>query len=419
MSVLNETRNYSSCASRVRFMGGAMIVVMMLGWLASVWPLDDSLDAQGTPIGADFSMFYVSGKVVADGHHAQLYNQALHQQQLHEVFPNLKADFCLPYRYPPVVAGLLSPLSRLSYPQAYVVWTLLAVASMLLSAVLMKPEWSRLSSSWRQASAIAFCGWPVVWETIIGGQASWLALLIVAASYRLLIANRIVCVGVVLGFAAYKPNVLALFALGLAIRYPKMLLGITLSGAAMLVGSWAVTGADGIASYLTMLTGMTSGPWVVETPYWKVHGLATWTDALIPGYGKALTLIFGCGFVAAIGTWWRREASSTNSNPIAVSLLLIANGLFNPYTPIYDLLLWGPAVLLLMSSTGGFKSTSNELQQTLLWRPSPALVNCGAMLLLLGPHLSQTTAKFLGWQVFPLAVVALIAAARTGRTVSS
>ena len=100
-------------AERIRFLACAMGLVFLMGWGAWFWPLDDLLDRQGTPLGADFSMFYVAGQVVADGATDQLYHQAEHQRRLHELFPGLSPQFCLPFRYPPMVALLMSPLARL------------------------------------------------------------------------------------------------------------------------------------------------------------------------------------------------------------------------------------------------------------------------------------------------------------------
>ena len=72
---------------------------------------DDLLDRSGTPLGADFSMFYVAGQMTAAGETAQLYDQAAHQARLHDLFPGIDPQFALPYRYPPIVALLMVPLA--------------------------------------------------------------------------------------------------------------------------------------------------------------------------------------------------------------------------------------------------------------------------------------------------------------------
>ena len=118
MTALVRTSNVA-IAARLQFLACGMLVVMLLGWVAAFYPLDDLLDRQGTPLGADFSMFYAAGKVAGSEPSSSLYDQAVHQQQLHRLFPALSANFCLPYRYPPFVAALMAPLSTLPYWKAY------------------------------------------------------------------------------------------------------------------------------------------------------------------------------------------------------------------------------------------------------------------------------------------------------------
>src|SRR5690554_1076432 len=93
---------YVAVAQRLRFMSQAFLIVMLIGWISWFYPFDDLLDRQGTPLGADFSMFYVSGQVAGSESADRLYDQAEHQQQLQALFPGISKSFCLPYRYPPL-----------------------------------------------------------------------------------------------------------------------------------------------------------------------------------------------------------------------------------------------------------------------------------------------------------------------------
>src|SRR6185436_2939235 len=102
-----------------------------------------------------------------------------------------------------------------------------------------------------------------------------------------------------------------------------------------------------------------------------------------------------------------------NGAAAAFAGLLVVNALFNPYTPIYDLVLLGPAAV--------FAVEACMIQQN-LGRNLAARAGCVQLALaalFFGPHLSQALAKTVGVQCFPLVLLAIAAgsialAARTG-----
>jgi hypothetical protein len=61
---------------RARFITIVLLSLFLLGWALWFWPYDDLLDRSGTPLGADFSMFYVAGQMNIAGEAAQLYDQS-------------------------------------------------------------------------------------------------------------------------------------------------------------------------------------------------------------------------------------------------------------------------------------------------------------------------------------------------------
>ena len=85
------------------------------------------------------------------------------------------------------------------------------------------------------------------------------------------------------------------------------------------------------------------------------------------------------------------------------SLLLIVNSLFNAYTPIYDLALLIPAVLLTAEHL-----IAEEAKARRGWNTSAMVwVYLSLAVLFFGPHLSQSVAKLTGCQPFTLALLAL------------
>jgi hypothetical protein len=105
------------------------------------------------------------------------------------------------------------------------------------------------------------------------------------------------------------------------------------------------------------------------------------------------------GAICAIGTgvWWRR---SPHQQSLAISILLLVNALFNPYTPIYDL------VLLLVA---GVLAVQFYLQEVNSCSEQRALSTVYAILVIgcFGPHLSQSMASVLGVQLLPLILLTM------------
>lgn len=416
----------NSVADRTRFLACAMAVVCLAGWISWFWPFDDLLDRQGTPLGADFSMFFTAGQIASDGEFAKLYDQAEHQRRLHESFPGLDAQFCLPFRYPPAVALVLAPLSRLPYAAA---WGAFSIASCLAyagslyllakcplppfwrtretSELLQLPKWSQrtfLTAVW------ACVGWPVAWEVLIGGQASMFALAIVVVAIALISNQRLVLAGAVLALSAYKPNVLVWFAVGIALRHPRVVLGaVPVLGA--MAGFSCLAGRERLGEYLQLALDLTSGAWDIETPFWKAHSFASCFELVMPGHGRSATILIGLLASAMISIVWRREDAkgSTWSQPFSLAGLLVVNALLNPYTPIYDLVLLAPAGWLVLK---GFSSAPAKENSPV----SAAFVQCWLAVLFFGPHLSQALARPLGLQLFPFALAAVGVAVLTTKS---
>ena len=100
------------------------------------------------------------------------------QQRLHALFPGIDEEFCLPFRYPPFVALLAAPLAALPYAFSYALFVLISAVAWFAALRCLASEVTFLQGPWRRTVWLAAAGWPVVLETLIGGQASLLALLI-------------------------------------------------------------------------------------------------------------------------------------------------------------------------------------------------------------------------------------------------
>ncbi len=385
-------------AERVQFVAAVVLIVFLVGWCVWFYPYDDLLDRSGTPLGADYAMFYVAGQIVLDGASDELYEQAEHQRRLQQLFPAIDPRAALPYRYPPFVALLMAPLAALPYVVSYGVFLAASCACGLTALRLLCCELG-CPADLRPLVYLAFAGWPVALETIIGGQASMFALLLMAATTVLLRHRRYLAAGAVIALAAYKPNVLLLVGVGCVLYRPRTLRGVLPAAALLVALSLAAGGWQGLVDYYRLTTQLAVGSWDVDTPFWKVHSLSSWLGLLVEGRQRLLGLLLG--LLAVTGVVWRwRRAEAAGGTPLLISLALLVtiNALANAYTPIYDLTLLAAGVLLTAASLG----TGEEEP----WRRHLPAAQLLLAILFLGPHMSQSAARLLGVQLFPLALLA-------------
>lgn len=387
-------------SERIQFVSCAILILFVLGWIGWFYPFDDLLDQSGTPLGADFSMFYVAGQVVLDGAGDQLYDQVEHQRRLHQLFPAIDPSFALPYRYPPVVATLMAPVAALPYALAYGVFLLLSCLAWWTAARKLVAASPMLRDSWQRSLRWAIIGWPVALETLVGGQASMFALLIAVSVYVLLRNRQVAFAGAILALAAYKPNVLALLALGCLIRYPRMLKGFVPAATAVGLLCLVPNGWEGLRQYRELTASLATQSWDVATPLWKVHGLAPWFNLLLGVEGRLVCGLFGVAATCFVAV--RARVASANDHaiePIWFAMLISINALFNAYAPIYDLVLLSIGVVL----------TTEHLVRHCGPNVSRSLVATQLLFAIVyfGPHLSQAVAKSTGAQPFGLVFASL------------
>ncbi len=380
-------------AARFRFLGLATGIAFLLAWVVNFAPWNDLLDKQETPLGGDYPMFYLGGQIVAAGEVARLYDLDEHHERLRALFPSLGKEDLLPYRYPPFVAGASSFLARLPYGWSWVCFAALSLAAAFLARHLLL-KWQPADTSFLQAASLALCGWPVALEVFVGGQASFFALAIAAASIYFLSQNKPRLAGAVLALALYKPNVLIFFVLGCLLRYPRLLWGFIPVAGLLALASLATAGWEGCWDYAHLGQSLVQSSWEIPTPFWKIHGLISWLDFWLPTYGRPIVVASG---LAAVVAWTWRSYSRTQTSPDDqardFALLITLNTLFNPYPPLYDLVLLAiPAWVAL-----------RQCEASAMNRSAVALA---AGVFFFGPHFSQALSWQLHGQLFTLALVA-------------
>ncbi len=339
--------NPAEIQARFRFLGLGAAVVCLATWAWAFRPFDDAIDGFGTPIGADFACFYVAAQMTAHGRVDELYDPRAAERELHALFPTLAPHESLPFRYPPFVAGLVRPLALLSYPAAWLLFTAGSVAALAWSWRMLVGQTTLLADDARRSAALClFIGWPVVWETLLGGQWSSWSLGIVCTATYLVDRRRFVGAGAVLALAAFKPSATTYFAAGLLLRYPRTILGAVPVGAALVAASWWVVGTSGMQAYAELGGRLAAGDWDVVPDAKKFHDLLPLAAALFGSRARAVLLVVGAAAtLAAVGASRRKATSTAGGDPQLFARLLTINFLAGTYVPIYDLLLVAPSLL--------------------------------------------------------------------------
>ena len=262
--------------------------------------------------------------------------------------------------HPPFEWLLFVPLTYLSYLPAYLVWTFLNVVMMTLSLGMLRKtfaETQRLSPLFLILSVAAFA--PAV-RALIQGQDSVLLLLLVTLSLFLLARSRLVLAGAVLACGLFKFHLVLPLALVLAVRRPRLLLGL-FPVAAVLLAIWAtMTGWHGIADYGHL------------TAYTETHGAAGTRISAMPNLrgliaelagkseGTSGTLLAIVSATAALGiALWEVGRRATGTR-FAFAVAIVTCILVGYHAVIHDLTLLLPVVLMLFSAPGA--ATRSEMR---------------------------------------------------------
>lgn len=224
---------------RARFYSVAVIVaIVAVVVVESV--LAGASEAPADRIGGDYPAFYGAGRIAATGDWDDLYSfdrQVEAQADLYTTEAGEQAWF---FAYPPQVAAIYRPLAAIEYNWSYLVHTILMMALLWASALLVRPmvPWMRGRVSFAVALALLF--WPM-FRAVTGGSNTALTLFLIASVWRLIHDNNEVAAGVVLAGLFYKPQfAVPLVGLFLIAGYWRVVAG-ALAGAGVFYAAGAAT----------------------------------------------------------------------------------------------------------------------------------------------------------------------------------
>jgi hypothetical protein len=282
--------------------------VMLVG--ALVW-------ADRTPgiTQTDFSVTYVGARMVYLGLGAHLYDLAEQQKIKEAVHIGGKT---LIYEHPPFEALFISPLGRLPYRTAYLLWGVLNVVIWLSLPLLLRAHLPTPADN--LSYTLLWLLFAPLWITLYVGQSSLLILLLYSLGLLLLKRQQDFACGLVIGLALLKFQ----FAVPLACIFLlrgkwKVIQGFSTTALLFLGLSVVAVGWGGISSYVHLLTAASSHP--DNLSYGAAVDMATIQGFVHGAFGRifskslSLTFVIGTSGLLILWTarsWNRREQLPDN-----------------------------------------------------------------------------------------------------------
>jgi hypothetical protein len=302
------------------------------------------LDRHGLVKGTDFVHFYVLGSLALEHRGAALYNVLLQAAMAEKIVPGAQPLYFVAL-YGPQVSLLFAPFARLPYGWALLAWSLL---NCMIYAACCFAVWKtcpRLRQH-RLTVVILAIAYPAFFHLIAWGQTSAPALACFTLAYLALRSNKHFLAGLAMGLLVYKPQLGFVAALLFLVSGQWLaVVGAVVSAAAELSVGWIYYGTSVMRDYLSALRHIGKVlPYLEPRPY-TTHSLRTFWSMLVP-FPSAATVLYVVSSVAVLvisGLIWRSRA------PISIrySAMLVATVLVAPHLTVYDLVILGPAFLLL------------------------------------------------------------------------
>jgi alpha-1,2-mannosyltransferase len=340
---------------RVRLIALALLAAMVLGAAFLIATSDGLNDRFGRPLGTDFSNVYAAGVSVLNGEPTAPFDPARQFTREQAIFG--QATQFYGWHYPPFFLGVAALLALLPYGLALLVWQVVTLLLYLLSmrAILsghLPQEAETKNVHLWLLLAVAF---PAVFINLGQGHNGFLTAALFGAALVMLV-ERPILAGVLIGCLAYKPQFGLLIPLVLVVSGRWRVFAAAVATVALLV--LAVTLAFGAEVWTAFLASAKFSRTVVleqgGTGWHKIQSVFSWVRM----WGGGITLAYIMQgaitlLVAAALAWlWRSKAAF----PLKAAALAIGCLLATPYSLDYDLMLLAPAIAYLAADgmTRGF-----------------------------------------------------------------
>jgi hypothetical protein len=280
---------------------------------------------------SDFIVFWEAARRLAA--HTDPYNASAASAAAWHQLGIAHPPYPLPYPYLPELAWLLTPLGRLSFSAADVIWLGVSLAGLIVAVAVLVVV-ARRQPSPAHDRALLVCAATVTLASASGiaeGQLDVVVLLLTALGVALLPGRRFAA-GVLLGVAAVnKPQIFWLVPLALLmVREWRTVAGmVTGAVAAFALGFLLVPSSEMVEWLRQLFQGYPAPSSTVAFP-----GIAT--D--VGGPPAALLTAIPLAIIALAAVWWVRERLDART---ALGLGIVLSLLVAPHDYSHDLLLVG------------------------------------------------------------------------------
>ena len=382
---------------------------------AALWIVAAGLMVLGTPYRdpfgqlkwTDFVHFYTLGDIARHGPVSALYDPEAQYRRQTELVPESAPERYLPV-YPPQIALVFAPFSRLPYHAAAWSWALL---NFVVFGAIVWLAWRPLRAVLTDRALIvaAAAAFPPVWSLVLSGQTTALPMIAFSAGAIALSRGRPVLAGVALGLLFMKPQFgLMLAVVIVACREWSLFAGVVLSGIVQSILVAGLLGSAVLRDYMRVVTYLPGIQGALEPSMDQMHSLSAMTRVLPSPVGTVVWLT-ACVWVSWLTVRvWR----NTTHVPVRMGALVIGSMLVNPHVNFYDVSVMA-APLLWISEV--FESRSERLYELRhRWR----LAVYAYYALLLAPTARLITSQLSPivplWLIYTLARVGVASPVREG-----
>ncbi len=309
----------------------------------------------GRPMGSDFVQFYSAGKLLNQHQPAVIYDIPEFSKLQHEVVPEMAPTQMLVFGYPPVVSTLFRPFALLPYRWAYCAWllfslTIYASGLWLLFRCLLRQTYRRT------AFLLALSAPMYTLETWMGGQLSVIGFLAVVLFLCCFEKRWTFLAGLALGLASYKPSLVAIPAVVMILGGCwRILAGLSVSSAVMILGSIATAGVNGFWVWILRLRVFsayaTSNEAILRrTKYVDLNSFFTVLLGASSFERAIATAATSAAFLILAWNWWRSRNQGHEVQRYLWAATITWTMMINIYVPVYDTILLVPVAALMARS---------------------------------------------------------------------
>lgn len=337
--------DHASLLTAKRLRAHGLILAFGL-WSVYTWNMSTAglRDHAGNLKGTDFLHLYTLGSLALAHRGVDLYDMAAQAALAAQRVPAAAGIRYLPL-YPPQVSIFFAPLARFSYGWALALWLSVSAGIYALCIYGVWLTCPRLHDKRLIVSTLAIA-FPAFWHLMLWGQTSAIALACFTLAFLALRKDFEFLAGLALGCLIFKPQLgVAAAVIFLVARQWRVIAGGVLSAAAQFGAAWLYYGWGPIRNWFLAIFHLPGVPPLLEPKPYQTHSLRSFWAMLLPWPRVALAfyLVTAILVLALVIRCW------LSALPLSVrySALLMATVLLAPHLTVYDLVILGPAFLLL------------------------------------------------------------------------